>query len=446
MEHVAPLIMQIGKVRGRNDKVALLKRYAAEPGFKEILQFIYNPYIKTGIAKAKLSKARVGSTNDDAMHLTWAAVINHFTVHQTGSERDANFAKQFVMQFAKSSDAYLLAEAMVTKNLKIGITEKTLNQIYGDGFIPMVGIMKAETYEDFKHKVKGPFIVTEKHDGGRRTIKKENGTVTLYTRSGHIDEGLYQIEEEVKHLPDNCVYDGELLAIGEFNNAIELRQATNSIANSQGRRTGLTFNIFDMLPVDEYKLGKSTQQALVRKVMIAAMFGDRASLVKLVGEDTADVMLDKFFINAEFNFIKPVDVLGIAHTEQDVIDFATPIWQRGYEGVMLNTLNGLYDMTKDRSRDILKVKCVEEHTLTVIDIEEGTNKNQGRVGALVLNYRGNRVGCGSGLTDAQRISWWNDRRLIVGKQVEIECFGESHNQNGGTSLNCPIFKRVVGHD
>lgn len=438
MENIAKCILEIGSASGRNAKLSLLEKFAGVEGFKDVLQFIYNPYIRTGIAKAKLAKARGNMAHGT---LTYADVIEYFTEYQTGRDEDAGFAKAFVTQFDKDSDARKVAEAMVTKNLKIGVTEKTLNKVYGKDFIPMIGIMKAEKYGEFRDKVKGPFITTEKLDGARRLLIKENGNIAMYSRSGIPDEGLVDIEQEASYLPDNTVFDGELLAIGEFSNSIELRQATMSIANRKGVRHGLTFNVFDLIPIEEFKKGKSKADAFNRKVLLGALFGD-ASIKHLVAEP--DYIIHSVKIDHTFKFIKPVPILGVSETDEDVFNFARPIWARGFEGVMLNTPDGLYDLTKDRSREILKVKHIVEYTLKVVDIEEGTNKNEGKVGSLIVDYNGQRVGVGSGLTDDMREAFWRDPSLVIGKEIEIDSFGESENKQGGVSLNCPIFKRIAG--
>lgn len=438
MKDIATAVQHIGKTSSRNDKIALLNKYAELPGFKDVMQFIYDPYIRTGIAATKLKK---GSNHE--LTLTWQDVIEYFTKHQTGSDADVNFAKSFVEQFEKGSDEYKLAEAMVTKSLKIGVTEKTLNKVYGADFIPMIGIMKAEKYNDFKNKVKGPFIVTEKLDGARRILVKEDGAVAMYSRSGIPDEGLIDIEAEAKYLPDNCVFDGELLAIGEFENSIELRQATNAIANSKGVRHGLTFNVFDMIPITDFKKGISVHDAVTRKVMLGALFGDES--IECLIPANYKKAIETYKIDFDFKFIKSVGILGTAIEERDVLSFAEPIWRRGFEGVMLNTFKGKYDLTKDRSREILKVKNVEEHTLQVVDVEEGKpgTKNEGRLGSLIVDYKGFRVGVGMGLDDSQRITWWNNPKEIIGKWIEVDCFGESKNKQGGLSLNCAVLKRVV---
>lgn len=444
MREVASCILEVGRVSSRNTKLELLRKYKDVPGFKEILQFIYNPYIHTGIAKKKLGKA-VGLPADleYAVHIPWQDVISYFTKNQTGAAKDIRFAKAFINQFEPGSDEHTLAVAMVTKTLKIGVTGKTLNQVYGDDFIPMIGIMKAEKYEDYKDKVRGPFIATEKLDGARRLLVKEDGRTTLYTRSGLPDEGLVDIEAEAMYLPDNCVYDGELLAIGHFENALELRQATNAIANSKGARRGLTYNIFDMVPIEDFKRGVSKHDAVTRKIMTGALFGDE-SIECLVPTKYKEIIA-QYKIPYDFKYIKSVPILGVVNTEEEVMAMAEPIWRRGFEGIMLNTFAGKYDHTKGRSRDILKVKNVEEHVLKVVDVEEGKpgTKNECKLGALIVEYKGHRVGVGSGLDDDMREKWWKNPELIVGKWIEIECFGESKNKQGGISLNCPIFKRIA---
>ena len=140
--------------------------------------------------------------------------------------------------------------------------------------------------------------------------------------------------------------------------------------------------------------------------------------------------------------IKPVPILGLVSS----LDAATPIveeiWARGGEGIMLNTTSGLYEIK--RSKQLLKVKHTEEHVLPIIDILEGTGKYEDSMGAIVVNYKGSAVGVGSGFTDYQRKTIWENADAYIGRMVEIETFGESMNAQGYVSLNCPIFKRFVG--
>jgi DNA ligase-1 len=442
MIEIAKYIMLIGRTPGRNDKMALLERYKDVPGFKEILQFIYNPYIRTGIAAAKLKKAK---PHVAAIEFSWQDIIAYYSNHQTGRDEDVSLAKGYI-QAQQTEDAAALAEALVTKTLKIGVTATSLNKAYGDDFIPTIGIMKAEKYKDYKNKVKGPFIVTEKFDGARRIVVKKDGLPGMYTRSGHVDEleNYPEIAEELRYLPDNFVIDCEGLKLGVFEDSIALRQASNGMFNSKGEKRGVELVIFDALPLDQFETGKSKTEAAHRKVLIAAMFKD-PSLKHIRPHDYQD-LIDSLGIDYDFKYLRPAPILGVATTEEEVLSFAEPIWARHFEGVMLNTFEGKYDYLVDRSRDILKVKKVEELVVTVSGFTAGEGEFEGMTGALTFDYKGNTVGVGSGLTVAQRRSIWADPAKYLGRKIEIDTFGESTNNAGQKSLNCPIFKRFVGED
>lgn len=438
MIKVAEVIKLIGSTSSTNDKLYLLKKNENVPGLKEILKFIYNPYCKTGISDKKLEKAQAFMCM--GKDVTWQQAISYFTRNQTGTDNDLAFARAFIG--STPDEAKWLAEAIVTQDLKIGVTATSLNKAYGKDFIPKIGCMLGTLYDDVgPQKTKWPCIVTEKLDGIRRILVKENGVVRCYSRSGHEDTGLIEIIEEARYLPDNMVYDGELLAKGSYKDSIALRQATNSIANSSGNKTGLTFNVFDMIPVDEFMSGISKWSAIDRKIRLAATLKDES--VSLLTEDWYKAICC-CGVELDFKHIRPVPILGLVKGMHEVEPIVASIWARGGEGVMLNTTTGKYEIK--RSKELLKVKHTEEHTLIVVDMIEGTGKFEDMLGALIVDYKGNKLGVGSGFTDAQRQHIWNNCDNYIGRSVEIETFGESKNALGEVSLNCPIFKRFVGEE
>ena len=363
-------------------------------------------------------------------------------MHTTGSDTDIAWAAAFVANTYKEhgSLAADLAVALVTQDLKIGITATSLNKVYGSDFIPKTGCMLGTLFTDVgSFKTQWPCIVTEKLDGVRRILVKEKGICRFYSRSGHEDVGLVDILEEAKYLPDNYMYDGELLAAGVFKDSIAQRQATNSLAACKGLKTGLIFNIFDMVPVSEFYSGRSTANARERKILLGATFGDES--IQHIDDDWLRRII-AFNIERDLKWIKPVPVLGVVSNIHDVEPIVGPIWARGGEGVMLNTTSGHYEIK--RSKQLLKVKHTEDHVLQVVDMTEGTNKYEDSLGALVVAYKGSYVGVGSGFTDAQRKEIWSNPAKYIGKYIEVETFGESTNAQGFVSLNCPIFKRFVG--
>ena len=451
MNEAAKVVSLIQRTSSYNDKQYLLKKNENVPGLKEILRFIYDPYNKTGISTAKLNKALVVAESrgpyvmGEEAFISYSEAIKYFKSHNTGTDYDLVMAARFInctkATYSDNLFAEELAKAIVTQDLQIGVTAKTLNTVYGKHFIPTVGCMLGTKIADVPaHKIKWPCIVTEKLDGIRRILIKENGVCRLFSRSGHEDTGLVDIMAEASCLPDNRVYDGELLALGTFKDSVALRQATNSLASTKGIKHGLTYNVFDMLPLEDFYNGASEDNALVRKILLGATLMDNS--IQNLGLDEWPKYIASYGVHKNLQFIRPVPILGFVKNMSEVEPIVAEIWARGGEGVMLNYAEAPYELK--RSRSLLKVKHTEEYTLEVVDLVEGTNKYEDMLGALVVIYNGNKVGVGSGLSDAQRVEIWENPESYIGKFIEIDTFGESTNQQGTKSLNCPIFKRFVG--
>jgi DNA ligase-1 len=453
MIEAAKVIQLVKNTSSRNDKLYLLQRNANVPGLKEILRFIYNPYAKTGIATGKLYKtldfaeARGTYKMGDEHFVSYEDAIKYFKRHTTGTDADLVMAARFI-NCTKAMYAEALpfvtevAIGMVTQDFQIGVTAKSLNTVFGNTFIPTVGCMLGTKIDDLPaHKIGWPCVVTEKLDGIRRVLIKENGVCRMFSRSGHEDTGLVEIMAEAELLPDNRVYDGELLAIGNFKDNIALRQASMSRSAVKGIKTGLSFNVFDMLPVEEFYAGMSEDAAAVRKLLLGATLMDESIQLLKGLESNWPKLIASYGIHRQLKFIKPVPILGFVRNILDVEPIVEGIWARGGEGVMLNTAEGRYEIK--RSKSLLKVKHTEEMILTVVDLLEGTGKYEDMLGALVVDYKGAKVGVGSGLDDSLRAAIWKHPEKYIGRKVEIETFGESTNAVGTRSLNCPIFIRFA---
>lgn len=117
---------------------------------------------------------------------------------------------------------------------------------------------------------------------------------------------------------------------------------------------------------------------------------------------------------------------------------ATVMMAHGYDGIVLRDMDAPWIPGKDKTGYVIKDKPNVTHDLEVIGTEEGLGRNAGRVGAILLRYKnGVTVKC-SGMSDEQRISWWDTPELILGKIVEVEAMGESSNG----SLREPRFKGI----
>ena len=120
----------------------------------------------------------------------------------------------------------------------------------------------------------------------------------------------------------------------------------------------------------------------------------------------------------------------------------------GYEGVMIKDINAPYECK--RSHAWLKAKPFIEVTLSVTAVEEGTGRNEGRLGALVCAGQDDGkdilVNVGSGFTDEQRSTFWTDRNAVVNQLVEVRADAVTQNQDGTYSLRFPRFKTFRGFE
>ena len=442
---IADCLSCIQSTGSKLQKEALLRKFASVDGFKEVLKYIYDPYFTTGLKQAKLDNAPFVS-----VYHTAEEVMDYLRKNYTGTLADAEFANGFIYS---SEDANWIwaATGLVTKDLQIGVSVTTLNKVYGKGFIPKIGIMRGMLCPE---KISGEYIATEKIDGNRRLIFTRETGVEVYTRSGKRDLGLVEIIEEAKQLPVGYVFDCECVAMGEFTDNIALRQASASILNRGGnsKKTGVQALCFDVLPISEYNEGRSRLSALARKALVAKLLGDVQSVAFLLDSfmsiaNSLEVFVEKFQ-SVTLQHIKPLPVLGIVHSTEEGFKLAEPIWETGGEGVMLVAVTSSYEVNPNPRKTLLKIKATVEYKLRCIGVYEGDNKYTGMLGGIEVGYTVNgttyRVGVGSGFTDYQRAEYWEHPERIVGKLVEIECFGASTNAKGGYSLNCPIFKRIVG--
>jgi DNA ligase-1 len=120
--------------------------------------------------------------------------------------------------------------------------------------------------------------------------------------------------------------------------------------------------------------------------------------------------------------------------------------KNGFEGIMIKDVDAPYECK--RSHAWLKQKPFIEVSLEIIDVEEGTGRNAGRLGALVCSGvddgRSIRVNVGSGFSDLDRDEFWSGRDSLAGQVVEVRADAVTQNQDGTYSLRFPRFLKFRG--
>ena len=123
--------------------------------------------------------------------------------------------------------------------------------------------------------------------------------------------------------------------------------------------------------------------------------------------------------------------------------------EKGFEGLMIKPSNNYYECK--RSHAWLKIKPFIEVTLKVIDIQEGTGKHEGKLGAFSVEGEDDgkffSLSVGSGLTDEQRDMYWADKDKLIGRLIEVRADAITKSIEGEHfSLRFPRFKSFRGFE
>lgn len=418
MEEIIKIINNIKGESSRNGKEALLHKYKDNKTFVDILKFVYDPFIVTGISSKKLNK-RINTVYRTIIPGDITKLMEYLKNNNTGKDGDIYVVQQFINEHEEFKG---FITEIVCKSLKIGCTEKTINKVLGKNTIPSFSVMLAESYAKKSDKVKGDFTLTLKLDGNRLVAIKEDNHVKFFSRKGQLIEGLFQLEKEFLLLPDGYVYDGEVLLRNDDNlPSDELFRATQRVIRKDGSKENVIFYMFDILPLAEFKNGKS----------------------KLTYEQRRK-QLDSLKTSLEVTLSEYIDVLPALYQGNDaskIHEYLKMVVDQGQEGVMVNLNNGYYE-TK-RTTSLLKVKEFHSAELECIGIEEGTGKYKGKLGRINVKFKDNICGVGSGFTDEQREYYWNNQNEIVGEIIEVQFFEESKDEKTNLpSLRFPVFKTV----
>lgn len=340
-----------------------------------------------------------------------------------------------LMALANRDQWNLWYRRILIKDLRCGVSEKTLNKVVEkanakDYIIPVFTCQLAHDSANHESKVSGKKFIEVKLDGVRVVaIVYPTGAVSLFSRNGKQLDNFPLVEQQLSKVAhtftEPMVLDGEIMS-ASFQDLMKQVHRKSDVQSSDA-----VLNLFDVLTLAEFEQGKSLvsqEQRSERVYQWHKANKDAIPNVTVVGHELVD--LDTPEGQTRFKQINSDAVSG------------------GYEGIMIKDPNAGYECK--RSTAWLKLKPFIEVSLEVTDVEEGTGRNQGRLGAVVCegedDGRRIRVNCGSGFSDDDRGTYWDARDQLVGQIVEVRADAVTQNQDGTYSLRFPRFLRFRGFE
>ena len=323
---------------------------------------------------------------------------------------------------------------ILIKDLRCGMSEKTVNKVakeFPQYAVPIFGCQLAHDSANHEKKMTGVKQIEVKLDGVRVLAICRSGKVELFSRNGRQFHNFPHIVAEIeavlaaKPAPYDCVLDGEVMSA-------DFQDLMKQLQRKDGKKaTDAVLHLFDFIPLADFLKGTWDTPQTTRSNLVKYWVLEHESVLQHVQACAwEDVDLDSKEGEARFTELNKKAVEG------------------GYEGVMIKDVDAPYNCK--RSHAWLKAKPFIEVTLEVIDVEEGTGRNEGRLGAVVCegidDGKKISVNVGSGFSDANRDEFWNSRADITGQLVEVRADAVTQNQDGTYSLRFPRFKTFRGFE
>lgn len=197
------------------------------------------------------------------------------------------------------------------------------------------------------------------------------------------------------------------------------KMTTKIISTKDEEKKGVCLNIFDGLSLNQWNEKRCVQPYYSRHLYLSELSSDNNS-------DALNFLKD---IYTGYNPAKIEELMKGIVREED------------WEGLVIKFTDSKYEWK--RSKNWLKVKAFDEMDLIVRSVEEGTNKNQNTLGALVCEIEHPKFGhieakVGSGYSDEERDRFWSMN--MIGRVISVQYFEVTENTTTGIkSLRFPVF-------
>ena len=420
------ILQELRATSSRLEKEAILKKNAKNDLLKQVVFLALDPY--TQFYQRKIPDYKPAKKNQaDTLGPVLDSLLSLSSRQVTGNAAIEYLTK--LLSSLTADDAKVL-ECVIQKDLDCGVQSCTANKIWED-LVPDYPCMLASGYEEkLVEKIQFPAFVQLKMDGMRfNAIVDANDKRVVYrSRNGKIvevntdllDAAFLEMAKNIGMA--NVVFDGELVVVDDAGKLLD-RKTGNGILNKANKGTIsvkeaalVHASVWDLIPYEAFVNGKCT-------VPYAKRF---STLEQVVNKQSSE---NKKIWMVASNIVQTIDEAQVIF--QDYLS-------KGYEGIILKDGNGIWE--DKRAKHQIKFKGELECDLLCVDWQEGTGKNVGRLGALVLQSADNviNVNVGSGFTDEQRDKY--TKMNTVGKIVAVKYNARIRDKKTNQeSLFLPVF-------
>ena len=95
MKQLVHIFDELKSTSSTNEKESILKKHEGNNELKEVLQFVYDPMITTGISNKKISKNVKEDYERDGFPVSILEVIDYLAQYNSGRDKDILNMKRF---------------------------------------------------------------------------------------------------------------------------------------------------------------------------------------------------------------------------------------------------------------------------------------------------------------------------------------------------------------
>jgi len=423
------IIAQLEADNSKLAKQAILKTAHEEglPEFFEGLKMALDPLVTFGVKKVpERSDVLTGQG------LPWETFVE-LAMNLAGRKLTGHAARdaiELAMSVATTEQWNGFYRRILIKDLRCGMSEKTVNKVV-PGTVPVFTCSLAHDSANHEKKMVGEKQIEIKLDGVRVITIIRGDKVEMFSRNGkqfhNFGHIISEIEDVIKDhpVPYPLVLDGEVMSAN-------FQDLMKQVHRKDGKQsTDAVLHLFDTIPLGCFMNGSWDKPQSFRSAITKAWVEQHESVLQHVSA------LDWETVN-----------LDSKEGQERFVELNKQAVDGGYEGVMIKDVDAPYECK--RTHAWLKAKPFIEVTLEVKEIEEGTGRNEGRLGAFVCegidDGKNICVNVGSGFTDVHRDDYWTHRSNIIGNLVEVRADAVTQNQDGTYSLRFPRFKTFRGFE
>jgi DNA ligase-1 len=415
------IIQELEADNSRLAKEAIIEREKDNVELFEGFKLALSPYTTFGVKKVP------SHSGPDGQGLPWEAFkeLCHLLSTRQLTGDDAKSAIELALSASTGNQWNYWYRRILIKDLRCGVSEKTVNKVKKNA-VPVFECMLAHDGANHEKKITGVLLIEPKLDGVRciTIVNYEARTVVQYTRNGKILENFSHISDSllanIDDLGRSFVLDGEVVS-SSFQSLMKQVHRKDDVKAQDAR-----LMLFDIIPLSEFQKGKSVMGQKRRTALLKTLkpIFNKCENIDVINQIEID--LNSYVGELQFK------------------EFNKEAIENGFEGIMIKDPNAPYECK--RSTSWLKQKPFIEVSLTVLGTEEGTGRNEGKMGALVCEGTEDgkliKVNVGSGFSDEDRDEFWSCK--VDGQVVEVRADAITQNQDGTYSLRFPRFLRFRG--